>query len=124
MKRLAVVFILFALYVFYTGFVYTSGTQSKLAFSNEQQQKITAGKRLYQQYNCQACHQIYGLGGYLGPDLTTAISDKHRGKFFVKAILQSGGTRMPNFQFDSTQIDQLTTFLEYVDATAIDSKKQ
>ena len=30
--------------------------------------------------------RFFGLGGYLGPELTTAISDKTRGEAYVKAF--------------------------------------
>ena len=33
-----------------------------------------SGKLVWQKHNCQSCHQLYGLGGYLGPDLTNVIS--------------------------------------------------
>jgi nitric oxide reductase subunit C len=123
MARAGIALLLFALYVVYSGFVYTTGTQSKLVLSPDQKQSMASGKQLYQDNNCQACHQIYGLGGYLGPDLTTAISDPKRGKSFVQALLRSGGQRMPNFHFDSVQIEQITTYLEYVDATAHTANK-
>ena len=33
-----------------------------------------AGMRLWQENNCQSCHQFYGLGGYMGPDLTNVAA--------------------------------------------------
>ena len=29
-----------------------------------------AGRALWHDHNCQTCHQIYGFGGFLGPDVT------------------------------------------------------
>ena len=31
------------------------------------------GRALWHRRNCQSCHQIYGFGGFLGPDLTNAV---------------------------------------------------
>lgn len=107
------------MYAVYSVLVYTKGTEGeKIAFSQKEQQVIASGKQLYQQYNCQSCHQLYGLGGYLGPDLTTAYSDKHRGEAYMKAMLQSGGNRMPDFNFSKTEIEHLIAYLKYVDSTA------
>ncbi len=33
------------------------------------------GKQIWLQNNCQTCHQIYGFGGFLGPDLTNRGKD-------------------------------------------------
>ncbi len=86
--------------------------------TGREQKLAEMGKQIYQQYNCQACHQLYGLGGYLGPDLTPAYSDPHRGKMLIKAMLVSGGIRMPAFQFNDEQIEAITAYLKYVDTTA------
>jgi nitric oxide reductase subunit C len=118
MIKLATLAILLITYIGYSALVYTKGTQSLLSFTKEEQQKISEGKQLYQQKNCQACHQIYGLGGYLGPELTTAYSDRHRGEAFMRALLSAGGNRMPNFHFSPSQIDALIAYLKYVDTTA------
>jgi nitric oxide reductase subunit C len=118
MIRVVILLLLIVLFCGYSLLVYTKGTESRLSFTSIEQQKINDGKHIYQQYNCQACHQIYGLGGYLGPELTTAYSDKKRGKNFMKAMLQAGGKRMPNFNFSTPQIDALIAYLKYVDTTA------
>jgi nitric oxide reductase subunit C len=118
MIKLATLAILLISYLGYSALVYTKGTQSPLSITIEEQQKITEGKQIYQQYNCQACHQLYGLGGYLGPELTTAYSDKNRGEAFMRAMLHAGGNRMPNFHFSASQIDALIAYLKYVDTTA------
>mgnify|MGYP006267647119 CR=1 FL=1 len=86
---------------------------------NTHQQK---GKELYQQYNCQSCHQIFGLGGYLGPELTTIISDKTKGPAFAKIILQNGAVRMPNFHLKENEIDEIIDYLKYVDSNAFTYK--
>jgi nitric oxide reductase subunit C len=118
MSRVIIFLSLFALYLVYTLLVYTRGTQSTVYFTSSEQQIINEGKKLYQHYNCQACHQVYGLGGYLGPELTTAYSDKNRGEQFMKALLSAGGNRMPDFHLSTNQIDALIAYLKYVDSTA------
>jgi len=42
-------------------------------------EKALQGQQLWQQNNCFSCHQIYGLGGYLGPDLTNVYSQRGKG---------------------------------------------
>jgi nitric oxide reductase subunit C len=118
MTKVAVALLLVAAYAIYSLIIYTKGTESDLSLSAMEQGKVQKGKALFQQYNCQACHQVYGLGGYLGPELTTAYSDKNRGEAYLKAILQSGGSRMPDFHFSPEQIDAIVCYLKYVDRTA------
>jgi len=123
MIRVVILLLLIVLYCVYSLLIYTKGTESRLSVTSIEQQKINDGKRLYQQYNCQACHQVYGLGGYLGPELTTAYSDKNRGENFMRAMLHAGGNRMPNFHLNTQQIDALIAYLKYVDTTATPIKQ-
>jgi len=75
------------------------------------------GKAIWQQRNCQSCHQIYGLGGYMGPELTQVVSEKGRGVAYTRAMLMNGGYRMPNFHFSEREADQLLAYLSYVNVT-------
>jgi nitric oxide reductase subunit C len=113
---------LFVTYLVYSVIVYTKGTEKNIVVSAEEQIKIKHGSDLFQQYNCTACHQLYGLGGYLGPELTTAYSDPARGALYMKVFLQAGGPRMPNYHFKDQDINALISFLKYVDTTAITYK--
>jgi len=113
---------LFGLYLLYSIIVYTRGTKNIVVPAAEEQVLINKGKQLFQQYNCIACHQLYGLGGYLGPELTTAYSDKSRGELYMKAFLKAGGQRMPNFHFNDEDVNALISYLKYVDATAVTYK--
>ncbi len=110
---------LFLLFVIYTGFVYTVGTKGPSIVMNADAIK---GKLLYQKYNCTACHQLYGLGGYLGPELTTVISQKGKGSLYADAIMKSGTERMPDFHLPDIERQQLIAFFTYVDSTAITYK--
>lgn len=124
MLKVAVFTGLFTCYILYTFTVYTKGTEDTAARLPAASASIQKGKQLFQQYNCISCHQLYGLGGYLGPELTTASSDPARGDLFMRAFLQAGGTRMPNFHFSNAEIDDLISYLKYVDATAVTYKIQ
>lgn len=73
------------------------------------------GQQLYQDNNCVACHQFYGLGGYMGPDLTNVISN--RGEPYARAFITAGSARMPNFGLSTAEIDALLAFLAFVDQT-------
>jgi len=124
MGRIGVFLFLFASYVLYSSVVYTKGTETKLQLSNEELARIDNGKKIFQQYNCIACHQLYGLGGYLGPELTTAYSDKNRGEQYMKIFLKAGGRLMPNFHFTDSEINDIISYLKYIDTTAITYKMQ
>lgn len=75
------------------------------------------GKLLFQKYNCQSCHQIYGLGGYMGPDLTNEYSTPGKGPQYMSAFLQNGTNRMPNFHLSKDEIFSLISYLATVDST-------
>ncbi len=77
--------------------------------------KATVGQSLWQQNNCASCHQLYGLGGYLGPDLTNVYSTKGKGSGYIKIILNSGIKTMPRFHFSEREKESLLAFLQEVD---------
>ncbi|HPH23772.1 MAG TPA: cytochrome c [Chitinophagaceae bacterium] len=74
-----------------------------------------AGKLIWQKYNCNACHQVYGLGGYLGPDLTNVYST--RGSKYIQAFLKTGTGAMPQFNLTETETSMLLAFLKTTDAS-------
>jgi nitric oxide reductase subunit C len=123
MLKIAAFSILFTVYAVYSFTVYTKGTELSLSVTPAEKAMINKGKELFQQYNCIACHQVYGLGGYLGPELTTAYSDPHRGEIYMKTFLMAGGPRMPNYHFTNEEVNSIISYLKYVDATAVTYKK-
>lgn len=124
MNKIIIFLLLFLSYIFYSVAVFTIGTDKYINYSSAEQLEIKKGKELFQKYNCTSCHQLYGLGGYLGPELTTAWSDKHRGAALMKAFLLNGAIRMPKYNFNEYEIKSLLSFLRYVDSTATTYKIQ
>jgi nitric oxide reductase subunit C len=106
---------LFTAFAGYTGYVYTAGT--RIAPQAAVSQQVLAGYESFQQHNCIACHQFYGLGGYMGPDLTNVVSTPGKGPIYARVFLRAGTARMPDFGLSEPEIDALIAFLEYVDAT-------
>lgn len=106
--------ILIVVFISYNLIIYLQPNAVKLPKMNH---KALAGEHLYQQYNCSSCHQLYGLGGYLGPDLTNVASNEKKGSNYIKAILNSGIGTMPTFHFTDEEREALTAFLVHVDST-------
>jgi nitric oxide reductase subunit C len=77
------------------------------------------GRVLYQELNCSSCHQIFGLGGYLGPELTNVISTEGKGKAYVAAFLNYGPGQMPDFHLDSLQTRKIIAYLSYIDSSDV-----
>lgn len=77
---------------------------------------IAEGRLIWQKYNCQSCHQLFNLGGYLGPDITNIISQPHKGENFIIAMIQSGNKQMPAFHLSKMEINLLLEFLKSVDS--------
>jgi nitric oxide reductase subunit C len=100
-----------ALFILYSAIVYTTGTDNGTSVVDS---KVAMGKQLFQEKNCIACHQIYGLGGHMGPDLTNVISDPTKGPNYAKAFLTAGSDKMPNFHFSEEEMSQLIAFLEFL----------
>lgn len=75
------------------------------------------GRRLWHRHNCQVCHQIYGFGGFLGPDLTNAAPRLTRAR--LDEVLTQGNAQMPAFHFSPAQIDAVQQFLVELDRTGV-----
>ncbi len=110
---------LFVAFVLFSGYVYVAEVPAIPA--DAKHDLAVQGKGLWQQHNCSSCHQLYGLGGYLGPDLTNVISDK--GAPYAKAIMQGGTGTMPNFKLSETELTALVAFLEHADQTGKASRE-
>ena len=102
-----------AAFVIYTATVYTTGTAA--THGDPMSSDARAGQQLFQDNNCIACHQFYGLGGYMGPDLTNVISN--RGAAVSRAFIAAGTARMPDFGLSDDEISSLVAYLTFVDKT-------
>jgi len=109
-KFITIIFLLTAFFG-YSFYIYSSLPVKKYSIT-----KMAAdGKMTWQQYNCSACHQVYGLGGYLGPDLTNVYSS--RGPGYIKAFLANGTATMPDFHLTAVQMNAITEWFKTIDQT-------
>lgn len=103
--------ILIVSYCSYSGLIYLFSNKT----SETPSPNVTKGLAVWQSKNCQACHQLYGLGGYMGPDLTNIISDSIKGPAYASAFIQSGTAKMPKFNLSAAEVNDLLAFLTWVD---------
>ncbi|MBL1278855.1 MAG: cytochrome c [Fluviicola sp.] len=106
---------LILLFIGYNIVIYTQNTSNNQAVILSP--KAQKGEHLWQENNCTACHQLYGLGGYLGPDLTNIASNPNKGIDYAKAFFNSGVKSMPQFNFSTEEQNQIAAFLTEVDKT-------
>lgn len=98
-------------FISYSFFLYVSLPVKDYSISLD----TNEGKLVWQQYNCNACHQVYGLGGYLGPDLTNTYTLK--GPAYIKAFLQNGTAIMPKFDLKGREVIALLAYLQNIAAS-------
>ena len=110
---------LFVSFIVYTGFVYSNCDVKQV---NVPDVNINNGWRLWQEKNCQSCHQIYGLGGYMGPDLTNVASEKGTG--YMHGFIKNGTGRMPDFHLRDEEVADIITFLAWVDKSGQNMVKE
>ncbi|MDH3734407.1 MAG: c-type cytochrome [Gemmatimonadota bacterium] len=95
--------------------------QSSLVYSDERHEPLSeealAGRALWHRHACQTCHQFYGQGGFLGPDLTNAASrvDSTR----LASLLKVGSGQMPALALADAEIAELSAFLGAMDRPEI-----
>lgn len=111
----AVFFVLTAAYLIFSGFLYAgAGFNEKSPASPDD---FVQGKKLWQKYNCQSCHQIYGLGGYLGPDLTNVYSRAGGNRDVLAGMIRSGNRWMQAYRLSDEEMKYLTEFFRALDAS-------
>lgn len=110
-QKITTATILIAGFLFYSVYLYSS-LPVKDYMADEEAGK---GKLVWQKYNCNACHQVYGLGGYLGPDLTNVVSV--RSNDYIKTFLRLGTASMPNFHLTDREITALLAYLNNINAS-------
>ena len=92
------------------------------------------GQAAWLRNNCQSCHQVYGFGGFLGPDLTnvarrlvpaaegeqpTAEELAQR----LETVLTTGSARMPAFRMGFEERVALAAFFLELDRTGVGQVK-
>ena len=113
-KNILIISVLIAIFSFYNFAIYTlKDTKQPIKLSS----KSIHGQQLWQNNNCWSCHQIYGLGGYLGPDLTNIFSTPNKGPLYIKAFLNSGVKAMPRFNFSEEEKEAIVAYLQQKDST-------
>ena len=110
-QRVLVLLILLFFFLCYSFYLYTNLPVKRI----KQDREAAAGKLSWQKYNCNACHQVYGLGGYLGPDLTNVYSV--RGPAYIEAFLKNGTSIMPDFHLKQGEIKNLLGFFRQLNAS-------
>lgn len=110
-NKLLIFLLLFIGFISYSFIIYTTVETEETVVST----KAAEGKLLWQKYNCGSCHQFYGLGGHLGPDLTNVYSK--RSPEYISAFLKSGTNVMPDFNLNENEIQALLSFLEQTNAS-------
>ena len=102
-------------------FVAAFGIQTTLVYSDQSQDPLSEaalrGRRIWHDNACQVCHQTYGQGGFLGPDLTNAASrvDETR----LASLLTVGSGQMPAMHFTESEISAVRAFLDEVDRSGV-----
>lgn len=116
-QKSATLIILLLGFLSYSFFLYMSLPVKSKPVKKE----VDAGKMVWQQYNCNACHQVYGLGGFLGPDLTNVYSK--RGPAYIRSFLNVGVGAMPVFNLSEAETKSLLTYLKDIDASGTSDPK-
>ncbi len=99
--------VLTACFVVQSGLVYSDDVDIELS------EEAVRGRKLFHQYSCQVCHQLWGQGGFLGPDLTNAGSRVDEAR--LSSLLTYGSGQMPALHMSAGEIAALRAFLTEID---------
>ena len=78
-------------------------------------EQASLGKKIWHAENCMVCHQFFGMGGYLGPDLTNVA--RRIGPETIAWVVRHGRGSMPAFELEDEEVAAVTAFLVEMDGT-------
>ena len=108
-------FVLFVCFIAFSVWIYAIPLFSPSPYSEKELHLVAKGRLVWQKHNCHTCHQLYGLGGYLGPDLTNVYSRSGNNEHYIRGIVKSGVKQMPAFEISEEEMNALLQFLKNVD---------
>jgi mono/diheme cytochrome c family protein len=77
--------------------------------------ELTEGRHLFETQGCRGCHKLNGVGGSIGPDLTTEGANRRAPEWLERHFLApnavSSGSVMPNSHFTKEQARDLTYYM-------------
>ncbi len=81
--------------------------------------RVVAGKRAFEKYNCNDCHTILGFGAYYAPDLTRVIQrvGEDGVRFRIKdpeKALAGSWRKMPDLHVTDAEISDMIAFFAWV----------
>lgn len=90
-----------------------------LSHADKLSDKVIAGKRAFEKYNCNDCHTILGFGGYYAPDLTRVVQrvgeDGIRYRVTSPELAFAKSVRkMPQEHVSPAEIENLVAFFAWV----------
>ena len=109
--------LLFVCFLTFSIWIYAIPLFSPTPYSEKELHLVAEGRLVWQKYNCHTCHQLYGLGGYLGPDLTNVYPRTANKTAYIKGIINSEGKTMKTFKISDYEMKALLHFLKNVDDT-------
>jgi len=74
--------------------------------------RYLAGRRVWLDHGCQTCHSILGLGGHMGPDLTSAWRPGYEP--YLEVTIRGGRGAMPGFALTDGELGALLAYLDLV----------
>ena len=90
-----------------------------LSHADKLSDRVIAGKRVFEKYNCNDCHTILGFGGYYAPDLTRVV--KRVGEDGIRYRVRSPelafartDRKMPQQHVSDAEIENLVAFFRWV----------
>jgi nitric oxide reductase subunit C len=90
-----------------------------LSHADRLDERVVAGKRAFEKYNCNDCHTILGFGAYYAPDLTKVVQRigeegvRYRIKSPDKAFAGSF-RKMPDVRASDAEIADMIAFFRWV----------
>lgn len=90
----------------------TSGQQAEAPAAPAQAAPVTDGPTLFRERGCEHCHEIRGVGGHKGPDLS-GVGRRLKDAAIERQIV-SGGDAMPAFG-EALPAEEIAALVKYLD---------
>lgn len=114
LARKILIFALLAAFAIQGTLIYSDGVAKGHPMLTELEGR---GRQVFLAHNCYACHQIYGFGGFLGPDLTNVAQRLPRAR--LDELMTRGSLQMPAFHLPADDIDAIEAYLRAIDRTGV-----